>query len=206
MSHRKHGFTLIELLVVVAIAGALLAGFTAFYLSQQRALRHHQVEVEVSQALRTALEQMTRDIRSARRDLSYDIHAKTGGSAAFITAGPSTIEFTLDANDDGTVSTTEPNEHKGYRLNGTQVQQYDADSGSWDVPLADNISALSFTYFGCPTSGTTLLSLGSTVASGDLPKIIQVNVSITATVTPVGGLPITRTETESIRLRNWRCV
>lgn len=204
MSHPDRGFSLVELLVVMVIGGLLLAGLTSFYLSQHRAMRHHQIEVEASQGLRTALEQMTRDIRSARRDLTYDIHTKTGGSAAFLTAGPSTIEFTLDANDDGTITSTENKEHKGYRLSGTQVQQYDASTSSW-VPLADNISALAFSYFGCPASGTTLDSLGSTVASGDLPRIVQVNVSITATVSPVGGLPVSRTETESIRLRNRRC-
>src|SRR5438093_11603174 len=95
----ESGFTLVELLVVAVIAGVLLVGFTAFYVSEQSAVRHDQIEIETSQALRTALEQMSRDIRSARKDLTYDFLTNTGGaSSSFVTANATAIEFTLDAN------------------------------------------------------------------------------------------------------------
>src|ERR1051325_3486429 len=89
-SRSNAGFTLVELLVVIVVAGLLLAGFTTFYVSQQRALRHHQIEIEASQLLRTAIEQITRDVRSARRDITRDWnqHPPSGGlsAAAFLTA------------------------------------------------------------------------------------------------------------------------
>ena len=46
------GFTIIELLVVFVVGLVMLAGFTTFYLSQQRVVRHHQAEIQLSQELR----------------------------------------------------------------------------------------------------------------------------------------------------------
>ncbi len=186
------GFTLIELLVVVGIAGVLLAGFTGFYLSEQRSLRHHQIEIEVSQALRTALEQMSRDLRSARKDVTRDYLAATGGAdPTFLTWTASQVEFELDANDDG--DKTDAGEHKGFRLNGSTVEQYDDSSGAW-VTLADFANLLTFTYLACD---------GTAAATAD--GIAAVKIGLTMQRSAVGGLPISRTETEEVRLRNVRC-
>jgi prepilin-type N-terminal cleavage/methylation domain-containing protein len=203
------GFTLIEMLVALAVAGLLLVAFSTFYLVQQRAMLHHQVEIESSETLRAALEQMTRDIRSARKDLTYDFRTATGGSGAtFVTAGASTIEFTLDADDDGTITTTSALEHKGFRRNTStdQIEQYDpSGAGSW-VPLADNVSDLTLAYWGCPaTSGGALVALSVPVSGANLKKIVQVDVSVTVNRPATAGQPITRTEVESVRLRNVRC-
>src|SRR6266542_12210 len=113
-THRPDsGFTLVELLVVIVIAAVLLAGFTGFYVSEQRAVRHDQIEIETSQALRMALEQMSRDLRSARKDLTYDFLTSSGGASATFTNWTSTaVEFTLDADSSATINTADPAEHK----------------------------------------------------------------------------------------------
>jgi prepilin-type N-terminal cleavage/methylation domain-containing protein len=208
----SHGFTLIELLVVAAVAGVLLAGFTAFYLSQQRAVRHHQIEIETSQELRTALEQISRDLRSARKDITYDFNASPPptpvpvGRPTFVTADTSNVEFTLDANDNGVVDAdgTGPNligllEHKGYRWNGSTLEQYDAsvNANNW-VSLAENVSAFTLTYRDC-----TQAILAAPVASPNNIKSIDILITVSRPV--IGGLPVLRTESESVQLRNVRC-
>ena len=207
------GFTLVELLVVVVVAMILMTGFTGFYLSQQHALRHHQIDVETSEALRTALEQASRDIRVARKDLS--------GVAVpvFVTAGANTIEFQLDADDSGSVAATSGDEHKGFRLGSGISCQFESSTSclqtcdpsnagtcQW-TDLADYVSDVSFHYWGCSTASppVSLDDLGTSVTGANLSKIKRVDISITMSHPTVGGLPVTRTETESIQLRNVRC-
>lgn len=208
------GFTLIELLVTVVMAAVLLAAFTGFYVSEQRAMRHHQIEVETSQALRTALEQMARDLRSARKDLTRDpkqpVTYPGAGAAFFPNPDVRYVEFQLDADDSGAIAADgaapASNEHKGFRLQNasTNLEQYDADSSTWNV-LADNVvgsdlatPGLTFTYYDCNQA-----TLATPVASPDL--IASVGITLTMSRPVIGGLPITRTETETVRLRNKVC-
>ena len=199
-------FTLVELLVVIVIAAVLLAGFTGFYLSEQRAVRHDQIEIETSQALRTALDQMSRDIRSARKDLTYDYLTSTGGAGStFITATATAIEFTLDSDNPlnlGTINSADPLEHRGFSLNTSTgvLSALDATSGQY-FALAENIDVS-----GSPCNNTMFTyhdKNGGDPASTGLP-IKSVDICITAKRPVVGGLPVTRTETASVQLRNVR--
>ena len=198
----NHAFTLVELLVVIVVAAVLMAGFTGFYLSAQRGLKHHQVEIETSQALRTALDQMSRDIRSARKDLS-------GSALPIISQATTTLlEFTLDADDDRVVTSTDVAEHKGFQLVGTDLLKLDptspGDPWTGNV-LAENVvlpnanAGLTFTYRNCSAAVFT----PATQADRDL--IATVDISLTLTRPVIGGLPLTRSETESVRLRNKHC-
>jgi type IV pilus assembly protein PilW len=192
------GFSLIELLVAIAVAGLLLTAFTGFYLSQQRATRHHQVEIEASLALRTALEQISRDVRSARKDLTRDPTdpvTHPGAGAAILTADATHLEFTLDVDDEGAITSTDPREHKGFTYDAAAgtIEVLDATTGNWNT-LADNVSAFSFSYFDCAQAATAVLD-----------AIASVGVSITVTRPVIAGLPVSRTETETIRLRNKSC-
>src|SRR5215831_9058940 len=153
----NRGFTLVELLVVIVVSALLMAAFTGFYVSEQRAAKHHQIEIETSQALRTAMDQMSRDLRSARMDLS--------GSASPVVKQATTtlIEFTLDYDDDAVVTLSDANEHKGFALVGTDLLKLDATTAGdpWtpsDVDnerLAENVSALTFTYRKCDNTTFT---------------------------------------------------
>jgi prepilin-type N-terminal cleavage/methylation domain-containing protein len=197
------GFTLVELLVVMVIAAVLLAGFTSFYVSEQRAVRHDQIEIETSQALRTALEQMSRDIRSARKDLTYDFLTGTGGaSPTFTTWTSSAVEFTLDADSSATINTADPAERKGFSLDTSTgiLSALDAVSGQY-FTLAENID-----ISGSPCNGTMFTYRdkdGADPATTGLP-IKSVDICITARRPVIGGLPVVRTETASVQLRNVR--
>jgi prepilin-type N-terminal cleavage/methylation domain-containing protein len=197
------GFTLVELLVVAVIAGILLAGFTGFYVSEQRAVRHDQIEIETSQALRTALEQMSRDIRAARKDLTYDYLTGTGGaSPTFITWTATAIEFTLDADSSGTINSADPLERRGFSLDTSTgiLSELDAVSGQY-FTLAENID-----ISGSPCNGTMFTyhdKNGGDPATTGLP-IKSVDICITAKRPVIGGLPVVRTETASVQLRNVR--
>jgi prepilin-type N-terminal cleavage/methylation domain-containing protein len=204
------GFTLTELLVVIVVAALLVAGFTGFYVSEQRALKHDQIEIETSQALRTAIEQISRYIRSARKDLTRDFLATPpsgGADPHFLNSGvhltdATHVDFQLDADDDAVVaadgSAAAANEHIGFRLNGTTIEQLDAASGTdtWNT-LAENVAVTN-----CPNSAifTYQDCNGNTPSSLDL--IESVNICITASRAVIGGLPVNRTETERVRLRN----
>jgi prepilin-type N-terminal cleavage/methylation domain-containing protein len=191
----ERGFTLIELLVVFVVGLLMLAGFTTFYLSQQRMVRHHQAEVALSQELRTAIEQMSRDLRSARKDVTRDYINSTGGAQpTFLTWSSNEVKFELDANDDG--DKTDADEVRGYHLNGDgkTIEQYDSSSDSWSPLATSAATTLALTYLAC--DGTA-----ATTANG----IATIGINLTMTQTAVGGLPITRNETEQVRLRNVRC-
>jgi len=197
----ERGFSLIELLAVILVSALLMTGLTGFYLNEQRALRHHQVAIESSHELRSGLEQVSRDLRSARKDLSLQ------ATPVFVTAMESAVEFQVDANDDGSVTPSDPDEHKGFQLSGTSLQTCDPDGAgrcTWST-LADFVQTLSFHYWGCSVNGTTLVDLGTTVTGSDLAKIKQVTISIAMNRPTVGGLPETRTESDTVQLRNVRC-
>jgi type IV pilus assembly protein PilW len=185
---------LVELLVSVLVSLAVLAGFTAFYVAQQRSFRRHQIEIAASQSLRNALEQMSRDLRSAGLD-------PTGGSGAGLTlADTAEVDFTLDADADGAVSSTDPAESKRFRLNGTTIESYQAGStGSW-VPLADSVSGLTLSYYAC---GQTSPMASLPLSSADRAAVVRIDISVT--VGGSGGITLTRQETESVRLRNRVC-
>jgi type IV pilus assembly protein PilW len=201
--HPDDGFTLVELLAVTLLAALLLAAFTAFYLSEQRSIRHHQIEVETSQNLRVALDQMVRDIRSAGLNVSKASIA----SFPFVTADTTVIRFELDADGEGAVTSTSNDENKGYQIAGTTIEKYDASAGSF----SGNVLADYIDLTGAPCNGTMFTyrdcngnALTAPVASPGT-NIASVDVCVTAVRPVIGGLPVKRTETESIRLRNVCC-
>ena len=191
----RAGFTLVELLVVLVVGMGLLGAFSGFNLAEQRALRRHQVEIASSQSLRNALEQMSRDLRSAGLD-------PTGTAGAGITlADVAEVDFTLDGDASGAVSSTDPNETKKFNRSGTTIQSYQAGStGSW-VTLADYVapSGTIFAYYRCDGTEITTLPASAT----DRAAIARID--ITLTVNGVGGVTLSRTEAESVRLRNKVC-
>jgi hypothetical protein len=191
----------VELLAVMAISAVMLAAFTAFYLSEQRTLRHHQIEVEASQNLRVALDQMTRDIRVA------GLKATSIASFPFVTADATAVRFKLDADGDGSITASSNDENKGFQLSGTTIEKYDASTDSFTA----NVLANDINVSGAPCNGTmfTYKDCGGNVLAPPVAapgtSIASIDICITAVRPVVGGLPVRRTETESVRLRNVCC-
>lgn len=187
---------MVEALVVLIVGGILLATFTGFYLSQQRTFRRQQVEVETSQSLRVAVDQIVRDLRVAGRNPTAAILTPAIGLTSADTAE---VHFTIDANSDGVITTTDPNESKGFRRSGTTIETYLADSVAQWQTLSEwlNSTGTIFRYF--RADGTEVTALPASTA--DLAAIRRIDVTLTATRTN-SGLTIRRTESGSVRLRN----
>ncbi|MGH7822142.1 MAG: PilW family protein [Candidatus Binatia bacterium] len=189
------GFTLIELLAVIIVGGVLLTALTTFYLSEQRAFRQQQIQIETSQALRVALEQIVRDVRVAGRN-----PLSTVGIGLTYASGTE-LRFTLDADGDGTANLTDRAEHKGFQLNGTVIRTWVADAlNPWQdlAAYVDPAATPIFRYYRGDLTEVTALPASST----DLSAIRRVDVVLTVTNRVPAAPDINRTEAATIRLRN----
>ena len=146
----KSGFTLIELLVAMVTGIIVLAGIYASFDSQQKIYTKESQVVDAEQNVRAAAHFMVREIRLAGMN-------QTGNAdARFHIAGPHSIRFTLDRNDDGDVLDTD--EDITYRFSVSDAADTDgdgyADSGAAPIArvttgedrLAEDIHALGFAY------------------------------------------------------------
>jgi type IV pilus assembly protein PilW len=206
----EDGFTLVDALASIVVGTLLLTAFAGFYVSEQRAYRRQQVEIALSQNLRIGLEQIVRDLRVAGRDPTGSAHA---GLLSSLNANQ--VDFTIDYDSDGTVTSTSGNERKGFRRCGTTIETYVASTSLSSSPcdgasgwqtLAESISASSpssvFRYY--KASGSSWTELTSfPLSSTDLGLVTRIDVTLTATTNaPYGAGTISRTEAATVRLRN----
>ncbi|HEX4518168.1 MAG TPA: type II secretion system protein [Gaiellaceae bacterium] len=154
----QDGFTLIEMLVTMFIVGIV---FAAFGLVISTTVRHTALitnESVTQHQVRTALDQMTEDLREATV-------ASTSATSPFVTTAnvmsPTTLTFYAP---DGTFSTADQTDYHlreiSYQLSGGELERTSAASsnvagppwtiptlGGW-VPLLDNVaSSAVFTYY-----------------------------------------------------------
>ena len=144
----KSGFTLIELLMAMVTGMIVLAGIYAAFNSQQKIHTKEQQVVDAEQNVRGAAHFMVREIRLAGMD-------QTGNAGAgFLIAGPHSIQFTLDRDDNEDVLDTD--ENITYRFSAAADPDGDgyADSGAGPIArvttgedrLAEDIHAVGFAY------------------------------------------------------------
>lgn len=87
------GFSLVEFLVAVAVSGVALASVVQFFATQARIQVGHGYRIELQQALRSSLDNITRDLRLAGACLP-----QTGGFEALTgTDGPGPDSLTIRA-------------------------------------------------------------------------------------------------------------
>jgi len=161
---RQGGFTLIELLAGILISGVLLAALYCVFSSQQNAFSAQEQLAEMNQNIRAALDLMTREVRLAGYKTS------TGTFNGIQTASTSTIRILADLDQNG--NTLGANEDITYFFNSGALQ---ICRNGVSLPIADNITNLSFTY--------TLTDGSTTSAPGNPADIQKVRISISARTT-----------------------
>lgn len=150
---QQKGFTLIELLISLAVGSLLLAGIYNFYISQSKIHAIRQQVADMHQNARIAMALMSREIRMA----GYDPTGQAG--AGIVTATSTTIQVTLDLNEDGVIGgPTGPDEDLTYILydsggDGDLDLGRKPGGGSTD-PAAENFASLTFSY--TLADGTTI--------------------------------------------------
>ena len=178
--HRPNGFSLVELMVVLAImtivggvAYSVFASLTMSYTTQN-------VAAKTQLGLRIGVDTIARDIRMAGLDPLNSAGAK------IVTSDSTTIQFTSDKNMDGDVD--DPAEDITYALAGNVIL-YTDNLGS--VPVIENVSDFSFTYFDSDGSITSITE-----------NIRSVHISLTTSAPAGRAEPVTRRYTTLIRCRN----
>jgi type IV pilus assembly protein PilW len=164
------GFTLVELLVAMALTSIIMAGIISAYVSQLKSHVTQQTIVEMQQNLRSAMQHMEKEIRMA----GYDDPNKTS-VAGLTTVLANTFGFTMDLNDDGDVA--DANETVTYSLaaNAGGTQCLMRNTGSGNVPIAENIEALNFVYLDRVRSPTNVAADVRSVQITIVAKSSRVN-------------------------------
>jgi len=153
IERRNLGFTLIEMVVTLLVA-AVLFGLGATVISG--GFRTYFLGREITQndwQGRLALERMTRELRIVRTPTGADLDISAAGQITFIDFAGNTIV---------------------YRQTGNTIER--SQNGGAFQPLADNVSALSFTYLW--SNGTTPEPTG-----GSSANVYYITVSFTVSST-----------------------
>ncbi|MEW6518819.1 MAG: prepilin-type N-terminal cleavage/methylation domain-containing protein [Thermodesulfobacteriota bacterium] len=133
VENMQRGFTLIELLITMLISGIVIASIYSAFQSQQNSYIAQDQVAEMQQNIRAGLDMMTREIKIA----GYDSTGKAGAALVAITA--SSINFTMDLNEDDDV--VDSGENITYALD-----TVDKEITRNTQPIAQNIEELEFVY------------------------------------------------------------
>lgn len=171
-THR--GMSLVELLVSMVILAIIMVGVTKYVADQTRTVRQQEMLANTQQNVRSAMDVIVRDLRSAQYDTVNS--TSTSPFRTFQTATPTQVVFYTDLNGNGVINQDTlqvQNEVKGFRFRAV------AGTGSIDIirpapinweAMAGDIQTLNFTYFNF---------LGDSVAV-PLTQITSVRVRIVA--------------------------
>lgn len=185
---RAGGFSLVELLIAMVVGLVVLGAMYSVFTIQNKIFGNQEEIVAMQQNVRAAMDMMTREITMA----GYN---PTGGTPkpGIVTAGANSITFAMDiTNTGGTGSpdglTDGPNEYITYDLydsGGVQALGRRSTSGANRQPVAENISALGFTY----GTGNTVITITITGRTAKPDPAYPVNggyrtYTLTSLVTP----------------------
>ena len=132
---KNSGFTLIELLITLALSSMILTAVTSTFILQARFFEKQANIVDIHENTRAGMQMMTSELMMA----GYD---PTGLADATLTsAGENAVAFTADLNGDADVS--DSREKVAYALD-----EKDSQITRNRQPVAENISALTFVYYG----------------------------------------------------------
>jgi prepilin-type N-terminal cleavage/methylation domain-containing protein len=147
-THR--GMSLVELLVSMVILAIIMVGVAKYMADQTRSVRQQEMLTNTQQNVRSAMDVIVRDLRSAQYDTINS--TSTSPFRTFGTATPTQVVFYTDLNGNGVINQDliqVNNEEKGFQFRAT-------GSGSIDIrrpppilweAMAGDIQSLNFTYF-----------------------------------------------------------
>jgi type II secretory pathway component PulJ len=158
--HDGRGFTLTEALIAMSLFAFILITILMIYDSNQKTYVRGEAEMDVQQNIRVALGAIIYDVRLAGYDPSNAISAQTIKyplqPASGTTLSTAELRLIADVDEDGTADCV------AYRLNSGQilrrVTSWTSGVCTWtasESPVAENITALTFTYFAGPGTTTT---------------------------------------------------
>jgi type II secretory pathway pseudopilin PulG len=173
----EEGFTIVELLISILVSAIVLAAVSAAFIVQNKSFSNQEQVVDAQEHARAALQLMTKELLMA----GYDPTA--GADAGILVADSHTIRFTMDIVGDGDVA--DANEDITYALDATenQVTRKVGSSGT-PQPIAENIEALTFTYFDSDDNALTPLPLDD---PSDRARITRVSVEVTPKMPETAG-------------------
>jgi prepilin-type N-terminal cleavage/methylation domain-containing protein len=190
----ERGFTLVELLIACATLGILLAGAVMAVQAGLATSRVGTGKVEAAQNVRTALERMVREIRTA----GYDPRAANFSAVTAQTGSSVTIQ--LDRNGNGVIDApAAPCDANGeqvrFQLVGSQiVRSSDPGNAGCDQALADGVVSLAFTYLDA-----------TGVVTGTAAAVRTVTIAVTSAPAGVAAAergPMTASMQDRVSFRN----
>ncbi|PIQ89018.1 MAG: hypothetical protein COV72_05085 [Candidatus Omnitrophica bacterium CG11_big_fil_rev_8_21_14_0_20_42_13] len=155
---KKRAFSIIELVVAVAIFSIILTVVFALLTGGQKAFDVGNIQIEVEQEARRALDYIVKELRQTRSN-------KVSGISEGVNASSITFEIPWDANDNGTViegGGIEWSDDPGgkrigtitYSLSGDQIVRTLSLSGEQSV-LANKVATLNFNW----PAGTDIIEI-----------------------------------------------
>jgi len=164
----EEGFTVVEFLISVVVSLIVLAAISVTFMVQNKSFLAQEQVVDAQENARAALQLMIKELLMA----GYDPTGIT--EAGIVSADLESVRFTMDLNGDGDVS--DSGEDITYALDVSEDQVTRKSGSGSPQPLAENIEALSFTYFDTDDDEIT----NTPLSAANLLEVRRIGVDITA--------------------------
>ena len=98
--HSDGGYTLVELVVVIFVLGIVLAGVQTTLIMTQKTVSQNAQRLDQNAQAKTAMDSMSRILRTAVLPSQLNATGTTGTAAAFIQGTATSVQFYADLNND----------------------------------------------------------------------------------------------------------
>jgi len=174
------GFTVAEIILALAVSSVLLLAMVSLFASINRSYTTQNAAAGIQQTARVGIDMIVNNIRLA------GLNPLQVANAGIISAQPSRLRLTYDANGDGTIESIED---ITFLLDGSTLKKRTRDGTAY--PMLDNVSNLLFSYFDADGAQTTRTDAIRTVA-----------VSLTVAEPAGSGRKVSRTYSTRVIGRN----